>query len=105
MPIEPFILDTQEKESYKQITHLTINKLETDYTSFCKVFVLFVSEKEINCGKSNVLRAFQGIASVYQFLDLGLPIKKVTTPNSANEKKKMDSPPKDVTIAFEIDLS
>jgi hypothetical protein len=47
MPIDNFVTDENEIESYKQIT-----RIEVDYQSIytqnnCKTFMIFVSEKEI----------------------------------------------------------
>lgn len=80
LPVEQFVQDKTEVETYKQITELTINNMNLHYTCLCKAFAVFANEKEINCSKSNVLKAFQGINSVASFLKLGLPIKKVTSP-------------------------
>jgi len=58
LPIETHIHDKTEDETFKQITSLTINRLNVHYTCLCKAFVLFVNEKEINCAKSNALMMF-----------------------------------------------
>ena len=58
MPIEQFVLDKNEIESYKQLKVLTIDKSLKSYTAFCKSFMIFVNEKEVNISKSNVLKAF-----------------------------------------------
>ena len=58
LPIEQFIIDKQEIESYKQLKVLTIDKSLKTYTAFCKSFMIFVNEKEVNISKSNVLKAF-----------------------------------------------
>jgi hypothetical protein len=42
--------------------------------------MIFVSEKEIKCSQSKVLKAFAGINSVKKFLEMGLPLLKYTTP-------------------------
>ena len=78
MPIEQFVVDKQEIESYKQLKVLTIDKSLKSYTAFCKSFMIFINEKEVNVGKSQVLKAFHQINSVKAFLNLGLPIKKYT---------------------------
>ena len=106
MPIEQFILDKNEIESYKQLKVLTIDKSLKSYTAFCKSFMIFVNEKEVNISKSQVLKAFHQVNSVKAFLDLGLPIKKYTTPGNISSQD-LSSLKKDenVNIAFEIDLS
>ena len=58
LPIEECVVDKKEAESYKQITQLTINRLTTHYSSFCKSLVVCVSEKEIKCNSSQVLKVF-----------------------------------------------
>ena len=102
MPIEQFILDKNEIESYKQIKVLTIDKSLKSYTAFCKSFMIFVNEVEVKVSKSQVLKAFHQINSVKKFLDLGLPIKKYTTPGGVGTDL---SQLKEENVAFEIDLS
>lgn len=58
LPVENYITDKNEEETYKQITSLTLNRLNIHYTCLTKAFVLFVNEKEINCAKSNALKLF-----------------------------------------------
>ena len=107
MPIEQFILDKQEIESYKQLRTLTIDKSLKSYTAFCKTFMIFTNEKEVNISKSQVLKAFHQINSIKAFLDMGLPIKKYTTPGGFSSCDLTEiHKTKDVNqnIAFEIDL-
>ena len=47
MPIEQFIQDKNEIESYKQLKVLTIDKSLKSYTAFCKSFMLFINDKEV----------------------------------------------------------
>jgi hypothetical protein len=104
MPIEQFILDKNEIESFKQLKVLTIDKSVKNYTAFCKSFMVFVNEVEVNISKSKVLKAFHQVNSVKAFLDLGLPIKKYTTPvKSSSDMSALAGT--DENIAFEIDLS
>jgi len=85
---------------------LTINRLTTHYTSFCKSFVVCVSEKEINCAKSPVLKVFQGISTFPDFSKLNLPLVRFSTvglgPKDPKTTKVFSNPG---TIAFEIDLN
>ena len=106
MPIEQFVVDKQEIESYKQLKVLTIDKSLKSYTAFCKSFMLFINEKEVNVGKSQVLKAFHQINSVKAFLNLGLPIKKYTMSNnvSSSDLSQLD-PNENKNIAFELDLT
>lgn len=52
MPIEQFIQEKDEIESYKQLKVLTIDKSLKSYTAFCKSFMLFINDKEVNIQKS-----------------------------------------------------
>jgi len=106
MPIEQFVVDKQEIESYKQLKVLTIDKSLKSYTAFCKSFMIFINEKEVNVGKSQVLKAFHQINSVKAFLNLGLPIKKYTISNnvSSSDLSQLD-PNENKNIAFELDLT
>ena len=106
MPIEQYIVDKKEVESFKQLQVLTIDKRITSYTCFAKAFMIFVSEKEVACSKSAVLKSFTMVNSVKQFLDMGLPIRKYTTPEKQEgdcDLTEIYKNPKDRTIAFEID--
>lgn len=94
LPVEQFLTDKGESETYKQVTSLIIKNVNINYTCPCKAFVVFASEQEVNCAKSSTLRPFQGVSSIEHFLQLGLPIKRTTKPPQQNE-----------SIAFEIDLS
>jgi hypothetical protein len=55
--------------------------------------MLFVSEKEIKCSQSKVLKAFAGVNSIKKFLELGLPLLKYTTPyrGSSTDFSEIDS--------------
>ena len=55
--------------------------------------MLFVSEKEIKCSQSKVLKAFAGVNSIKKFLELGLPLLKYTTPyrGSSTDFREIDS--------------
>lgn len=61
---------------------MTIDKRLKNYTCFCKAFMIFINEKEVKISNSEALQAFTSIASVKDFLDLGLPIKKYTIPDA-----------------------
>lgn len=107
MPIEQFVLDKEEQESFKQIKILTIDKRIMNYTAFCKTFMLFTNEKEVSIQSSQVLKAFHMVNSVKAFLALGLPLKKSTQPDglSCTDPKAMHENQSDHSVAFEIDLS
>ena len=47
MPIDQFVIDKEEHESYQQLKVLTIDKRLKNYTCFCKAFMIFVNEKEV----------------------------------------------------------
>jgi hypothetical protein len=107
LPIETYLNDKTEEETFKQITSLSINRLNVDYTCLCKSFVMFINDKEINCAKSNTLKLFSEIATVQDFLKLGLPIKNISWPNkkTADTNKIFQPDINKSTYAFEIDLS
>lgn len=69
--------------------------------------MIFTNEKEINIQTSVVLKAFHYINSIKKFLDLGLPIKRYTTPGgeSSSDLTEVYKNQEDRNIAFEIDLS
>jgi len=48
LPLEEFIKDKSETESFKQLNVLTINKTIKNYTAFCKAFMIFSNEKEVS---------------------------------------------------------
>jgi hypothetical protein len=52
MQIEQFVQDKNEIESYKQLKVLTIDKSLKSYTAFCKSFMIFINDKEVNISKS-----------------------------------------------------
>ena len=55
IPLEQFLLDKQESESYKQLNSLQILKGNNDmygYTSICTCFMIFVNEKLVKINKS-----------------------------------------------------
>ena len=81
IPIENYILNSDEQETYKQLTKVVVNKENVSYTCFCKCYMLFVSDKEVDCLKSPVLKAFAGVNSIQKFLDLGLPLLQYSQPN------------------------
>ena len=95
VPFEQFIVDKSEEESYKQLGELVIHNMSWGYSCFVSGFVLFVSEREIKCAKSPVIKAFSSINTLQQFEDLKLPIKNVTDGSDGTATNK----------AFEIDLS
>mmetsp|Transcript_1279 Transcript_1279/g.2313 ORF Transcript_1279/g.2313 Transcript_1279/m.2313 type:complete len:150 (-) Transcript_1279:291-740(-) len=48
LPIEQFLLNKSEHETFKQLKILTIDKQMTSYTAFCKAFMIFTNEKEVS---------------------------------------------------------
>lgn len=85
LPIDKFIQDKNEIESFKQIKKLSINMSNNGCTCFCKVFMLFVSYSEIKCDNSKVLQSFAGINSINKFLEMGLPLLQTTTPTGGTK--------------------
>jgi len=69
--------------------------------------MIFSNEKEVNISSSQVLKAFHMVNSVQKFLDLGIPIRKYTTPGnvSSTDLSEIYKNPQEKNIAFEIDLS
>lgn len=102
------MVNQNEEESFKQLDILKIDKSMSGYTCFCKSFMIFANEREVNVSKSLVLKTFHGINSVEAFLDLGLPIVKYTKPDDilgSQDLTEIYKNKKDENIAFEIDLS
>lgn len=109
LPVDNYVTDKKEEETYKLITRLTICRLNTHFTCFCKSFVLFVNEREVNPSKSHILKLFSGVNSVSKFLELNLPIASVHAPTPIKSEEEFISNLRktnaDQTCAFEIDLS
>ena len=76
-------------------------------TCWAKCFMVFVSEKEIECRRSKVLQAFAGINSIKKFLDLGLPLIKYTADGKGSSTTDFDKidPEMKESVLFEIDLT
>ena len=55
LPIESQLTDPMEEETFKMISQMTIDKHTTGYTCFVHTYAIFVSDKEIDCEKSNTL--------------------------------------------------
>ena len=53
--IEDHVQDKKEIETFKQINAITIDHPNNGCTCWCKSFMVFVSEKEIDCRRSKVL--------------------------------------------------
>ena len=72
------------------------------YTCFVSSFAIFVSEREIHCSTSPVLKAFSNINTIEAFQKVNLPVLK--------ENECVDKDPNDQSIVvalnkgFEIDL-
>ena len=81
LPIDKFIIDPKESETFKLMRKMTINKLHTGYTCFCNVFMIFVSDREINCERSKVLQKFAGINNSQKLYDMNLPLLQYTQNN------------------------
>lgn len=56
------------------LTEMTIDKHCTGYTCFVHTFAIFVSDREVDCEKSNVLQAFAGVQSIEKFMAMGLDL-------------------------------
>ena len=56
LSIEQYLTEKEEEETYKQITSISVVRLNTHYTCLTSAFAIFVSEKEINVTKSNALK-------------------------------------------------
>ena len=114
MNIVDHLKDQSEPERIKQITGLTIDMPNIGCTCWCKSFMIFTSDTQIDCANSKVLKAFSGISSIDKFLALGLPIANcsildlnsnanknvVTKPNG----KKCMEIKSNQTVLFELDL-
>ena len=74
VPIEKFLVEKSEPETYKLLTAIKVDKKITHYTCLCNYMMIFVSDKEINCKNNNMLDAFTGINSLEKFKALKLPI-------------------------------
>ena len=106
LSIEDHVQDKKEIETFKQINAITVDMPNNGCTCWCKCFMVFVSEKEIDCRRSKVLQAFAGINSIKKFLDLGLPLIKYTTEGkgSGTDLGQIDPEMKE-SVLFEIDLA
>lgn len=78
MPIDSYIEDQKEKETYKLLNKLSIVLVNNHCLNVIKTFMIFVSEKEINCSKSSVLNKFCSAKSLKDFLSMKLPIKQIS---------------------------
>lgn len=95
VPFEQYFADKNEEETFKQLGELVIHNMAWGYNCFVSSFAIFTSEKEINCQKSQVLKAFAEVNTVKQFKALKLPLKHVTDASTVDN----------VNAAYEIDLS
>ena len=73
-PIEKFVLNNKEEETFKLLRQLNVNMHNSGCTCFCKEFMLFVSDRYVDCEKSRVLQAFAGVNSVQKFMEMSLPL-------------------------------
>lgn len=64
MPVENYIEDDKEKETFKLINRISIILLNNHCINVIKTFMIFVNEKEINCSKSQVLSKFCGAKQI-----------------------------------------
>ena len=78
MPVDSYIEDHKEPETYKLINRMSIVLINNHCLNVIKTFMLFVSEKEINCSKSSVLNKFCGAKSLKDFVNMKLPIKQIS---------------------------
>jgi hypothetical protein len=72
------------------------------YTCFVSSFALFVSEREIQCAKSPVLKAFSTINSLEAFKQLKLPIINETDASDVDDPSTNQIASSN--LGFEIDL-
>ena len=96
-----------ETETFKQIVRLKINKKLTGYTCFTKAYMLFISEREINVQKSQVIAHFDKASSLKALLEMKLPMRRYTLPlkkeSPSSDFGSLDTT--DKTIGIEIDVS
>ena len=103
IPFSQFLADQSEEETFKQIVEVVFHNMGWGYTCFVSSFALFVSEKEINCQTSAVLKAFSSIKSLEAFKQLKMPVIKETDGTDKDPATEGTAyVPKNV--AFEIDL-
>ena len=55
LPLEQFLTNKDEVETFKQLTSISIENQVNGCTCPCNVFMTFINHKEINCKKSKVL--------------------------------------------------
>ena len=85
---------------------MTIDKHSTGYTCFVHTYAIFVSDREVDCEKSNVLQAFAGVESIQRFMDMKLDLVSYSqaTGSASTDFSDFDVNTKKSTV-FEIDLS
>lgn len=105
IPIERFLGDPSQPETFKQLTGVRVDKRITHYTCLCNYFMLFFSDREIDCKSSKMLAAFTGVNSIQKFRSLKVPVKTYSTTSQTTEENEQEI--KDDykgNLAYEIDL-
>lgn len=87
LPYEKYYADKEEPETFKLLSELVIHNMGWGYTCFVSAFMIFVSEKEIKCQKSQVIQFFSTINSLEAFEALKLPIMNVTDCSDGTQNK------------------
>lgn len=107
MPIDNFVQDENEVETYKQITRIEIDYQSIYTQNNCRTFMIFVSEKEIQINKSQVVKFFNQMDSLEKIQNLKIPIAKITTPQNKEStiEDVIKLPAKQQTFSVEFDLS
>ena len=105
IPIEKHVVDKEEEESYKLMSSVRVDKRITHYTCLCNYFMIFVSDKEINCKKNPMLDAFKAINTIQKFKELDIPLTAYSTMETKTCENISDiKADNKSTLAFEIDL-
>lgn len=107
IPLNELMQNRHDFETYKQLTGITVGKVMTSYQCITRVYAIFFSDSEIDISKSEVLKAFTGINSVPDFLQLGLPLASYSTPtvDRSTDFNDIDPMKKAQTLTYEIDVS
>lgn len=87
LPYEKYYADKEEPETFKLLSELVIHNMGWGYTCFVSAFMIFVSEKEIKCQKSQVVQFFSSINTLEAFEALKLPITNVTECSDGTQNK------------------
>ena len=105
LPIDQRLCNPSEPETFKMLTKMKIDKSCTGYTCFVHTYAIFVSDREIDCENSNVLKAFSGVDSIQKFMDMSLDCVRYSHPDSSNDDISTLKTSTTKSTAIEIDLS